>query len=415
MKRKILGLLSLAAGAAIVGTTFAAWAVTDNADPFSIKVTPGGSIIDDTVAVTLKYGSTFSASNITGLTSEAPRMAAEVGLLAETSGASYEGKFSLELEDLSTGKAAGEAKLIENLGVKVYSKDDGVIAYDAGTKVVSTDLSGREEDCYIPVTGADPYKTSVKYTVTAGQQHVVYVVVSLKSGLSPAQLDQINSDYVRITMDWGKGSDADKESSTIYYQATAGNDYYCYAWDANGKTNKAWPGVKMDVDEEQDNLFTYDLGTQFTKVIFNDGEGGEGHQTAELEVNNTIRTSTPCYNGTSWVAKPAKSTLTKEWYVVGDHNSWTPTDANDAMTFVDDTSEANDDYYEKTGVTLAAGQGIKVRNAAGTEYKSSVDYFGVDATTNQNGDIVVKSAGTYTVRYYLSGANGNYVILTKTA
>lgn len=414
MKGKLLGLLSVVAGAAIVGTTFAAWAVTDNADPFSIKVTPGGSIIDETVAVTLKYGDTFSATNITGLSAEAPRMAAEVGLVAETSGAAYEGKFSLELEDLTTGKQTGEAKLIENLGVKVYSKKDGVIAYDAGTKVVSTDLTGRTEDCYIPVEGEDPYRTSVKYNVTANQQYVVYVVVSLKSGLTPAQLDQINGDHVRITMDWGKGSDADKESSTIYYKATAGHDYYCYAYGATGK-NHDWPGVKMTVDPEQSDLFSYDLGTQFTTVIFNDGEGGDGHQTADLAVNDTIRSTTPCYDGTNWIAKPAKSTLTKDWYVVGDHNNWTPTDANDAMTFVDDTSVDNDDYYEKTGVQLTAGQGLKVRNASGSEYKSSIDYFGVDAYTNASGDIVVNAAGTYTVRYYLSGANGNYVILEKTA
>ena len=417
MKKKLFALVSLIAGAAIVGTTFAAWAVTDNADPFSIKVTPGGSGTDDTKTVTLAYGETFHANNISGLTAEHSRMAAEVGLLATTAGDSYKGKFSLELEDLTTGKAEGEAKLIEHLGVKVYSKEDITIAYDGVTKEVSTDLSEVTPDCFIPTDGEDPYETSVDYTVVSGTEHVVYVVVSLEANLKPAVLDQIHDDYVRITMDWGKGSAADEESSEIYYKApTLSGDahYYLYAWDAAGNKNHEWPGLPMTevyAVGEGKSLYSYNLGTQFVNVIFNDGNG---NQSADQLITSTIRESTPCFNGSSWEAKPAESGLVADWYVVGSYTggSWDPAAAG-AMTFVEN---GDDDYYEKTGLVLAANDAIKVCNAAKSEWRTSVDYFGgntIKAHVDKDNNVVVEEAGTYTLRMYPSGTNGNYLVLSK--
>ena len=420
MKGKLFALISLAAGVGIVGTTFAAWAVTDNADPFSIKVTPGGSGTDDTKTVTLAYGSTFHANNISGLTAEAPKMAAEVGLLATTAGDNYTGKFSLQLEDLTESKPVGNAKLIEHLGVKVYSKENIVISYDSSTKAVSTDLSGETPDCYIPIEGEDPYSTSITYEVASGTEHVVYVVVSLESGLSPSVLDQIHDDYVRITMDWGKGSAADQESSEIYYKATTltgDNHYYVYAWDASGNKNHEWPGVAMDEVYEVvsgTSLYSYNLGTQFVNVIFNDGQSGEGHQSADQSITSTIRETTPCFNGSSWEAKPAQSGLTADWYVVGSYSggSWDPAAAG-AMTFVDN---GDDDYYKLEGVVLAANDKIKVCNAAKDQWRTSEEYFGgetIKAHKDGDGNIVVEEAGTYNIRMYPSGSNGNYVILSK--
>lgn len=421
MKKKLLALISLMAGGAIVGTTFAAWAVTDNADPFSIKVTPGGSGTDETKTVTLSYGSTFHANNISGLTAGTPKMAAEVGLLADTAGDNYEGKFSLELEDLTTGKAAGDAKLIDNLEVKVYSKTTTFqIEYNSVTKAVTTDLTGATVDCYIPVTGDHPFETSHNYEVADGEEQVVYVVVAIKTGLAPNVLDQIHDDYVRITMDWGKGSAADEESSEIYYQAPtagSGEHYYVYAWDALGNKNHEWPGIAMEEEYEVMNgvsLYSYNLGTQFVNVIFNDGGSGEGHETATQSITSSIRETTPCFNGSTWVAKPAETGLSADWYLVGSYaaGSWDPA-AGGAMTFVEN---GEDDYYEKTGVVLAANDQIKVCNAAKTQWRSSVDYFGgntIKAHVDGDGNVVVEEAGTYTIRMYPSGANGNYLILSK--
>ena len=76
--KKLLTLLSLAMGIAIV-----AWAVTDNADPFGVKVSPGTVGPDTTKFVTLSYGdSTFA--NVDNLKAGEPRIAGSILLKADT-------------------------------------------------------------------------------------------------------------------------------------------------------------------------------------------------------------------------------------------------------------------------------------------------------------------------------------------
>lgn len=415
--KKLLGLLSVVAGAAIVGTTFAAWAVTDKADPFSVKVTPGGSTIDQTTAVTLKYGSTFTVGNITSLSADKARLAAEVGLAIESSGEAYEGKFTVELEDLSSGKGENDAKLIDNLAVKVFSKKDITIEYNAD-KEISTDYSAKTPDLKIDF-GAQTKKAEKKYTVTKDAEYVIYVVVELKEGLDPSDLAEIETDYVRITMDWGKGSDEDKESSVIYFKGLKDADYYCYAWGTSGNPNAQWPGVKMEKETDLDDtfaLFAYNLGTQFNKVIFTNGidEGDQAWKTADLDVNGEIRENTPCYDGTNWMAKPAKSDLTAAYYLVGSFNEWSASDEY-AMEY---NENGGDPFYFINNVNLAKDASLKVMDAAGKNYYSSSDYFGgetIKAHLDGDGNIVVEEAGAYNVRYYLSGSNGNFVILDHAA
>lgn len=409
--KKLLTLLSIFAGAAVVGTTFAAWAVTDNADPFGIKVTPGSSSEDETKMVTLSYGDQFMAENVSGLSAEKAKVAAKVGLKATTAGDTYTGKFTMTLEDLSN-KGAGVAKLIDHLRVELYNQDDaGVIAYN-DDKEVTTDLTGKTPDGYIPTEGK-VLTYSHSYAVPNGAEKIVYVLVKLEAGLNPAVLDQIHDDHVRITMDWGKGSDADAEASRIYFTGTPSTTYYAYAWTATGAKNADWPGVPMAQDADSDpGVFGIDLGTQFTKVIFTDNNG---YQTDDLDLTNTIRTDTPCYNGTNWVVKPGKSALTADYYVIGSFNSWTLTDNTWAMTKVGDTTE-----YKKENLVLEANATLKVRAKVtqGTDgWYSAVDYFGDPATikahVDSEGNIVVEEAGTYNVSFYSDGQNGNYVQLAK--
>ena len=65
MKRKSIILLSsILAGSLLVGGAFAAYAVTDNADPFGINVTPGNIDEDTTKYVTLSWG---ESTNLEGV------------------------------------------------------------------------------------------------------------------------------------------------------------------------------------------------------------------------------------------------------------------------------------------------------------------------------------------------------------
>jgi len=408
--KKLLTLLSVFAGAAVVGTTFAAWAVTDNADPFGIKVTPGSSIVDDTKFVTLSYGSQYMAENVTGLTAEKPKVAAKVGLLADTAGDAYTGKFTMELEELEE-KETG-AKLIDNLTVSLYNEDThGEIAYNA-SKEVTTDISEMTPDAVVP-TSESELVASKTYTVADNTQKIVYVIVSLKSGLSPAVLDQIHNDKVRITMDWGKGSDDDVEATDVFFNAGAEGTYYAYAWTDAGAKNAEWPGVAMVQDSESDKgVYKVSLGCQYTKVIFNNNND---YQTDDLDLDDDIRTDTPCYSKADkeWGVKPGKSAMTKDYYVIGSFNSWTLTDDTWAMTQVGETTQ-----YTYSNLALTANATLKVRAkvTSGTEgWFSSVDYFGegIKAHVDGEGNIVVEEAGTYNVSFYTDGQNGNYVQLAK--
>lgn len=130
--KKILTLVSLAMGVAIVGGTFAAWAVTDNADPFGIKVSPGQVGPDKTQYVTLSYG-TSTFANVDNLKAGEPRLAGSILLKADTSDGTVfpYALFDIGLQDQSTGKAAGDAKLVDLLKVDIY---DGKVYKDGDSE-----------------------------------------------------------------------------------------------------------------------------------------------------------------------------------------------------------------------------------------------------------------------------------------
>ena len=150
---KILSLIALAAGAAVVGATFATWGVSDEADPFGVKISPSSISTADLHLVTLKYGSAPLKANIENLESGKPRMAAVVDLVAQTSNEeAYSGAFTMTLVDQTEGeKAAGEAKLIDNVTVDLYHDTFG---YESiGGEVTAGALDGKTSIAHIPLPG----------------------------------------------------------------------------------------------------------------------------------------------------------------------------------------------------------------------------------------------------------------------
>lgn len=58
---------------------------------------------------------------------------------------------------------------------------------------------------------------------------------------------------------------------------------YCYMWKNNGGSgneNHSWPGIEMTKVSGTDNIFTYTVTDDYTKIIFNTGQGGK--QTQDL-------------------------------------------------------------------------------------------------------------------------------------
>ena len=106
-------------------------------------------------------------------------------------------------------------------------------------------------------------------------------------------------------------------SGTVYYENnTNWSSVYCYMWNGSGdQKNAEWPGQPMN--KVSGNVWSYTTTTDYQNVIFNNGSGGTGNQTADL----TFPGSGQIYNGSSWsqYTEPESSSSTE------DSSSDTPT------------------------------------------------------------------------------------------
>lgn len=419
--KKILTLASLAMGVAIVGATFAAWAVTDNADPFGIKVSPGKVGPDQTQFVTLSYGSSTFA-NVDNLEAGVARLAGSVLLKADTSDGTMfpYAVFDIELKDQSGTKPDGAAKLVDLLNVDVY---DVAITKDpvTGAAVIP---DGAEPIGHIP-TEDGKLKASVPVEIPHETGLPVYVVVSLDEDTDAKTLEDIAKDVVYLQMDLNKAESGDyTTASKLYINQAVGADesMYIYAWSDKNK-NANWPGVEMEYDAALE-MWSYDLKTEFTNVIFSiEKEQGDQKvatwQTVDLLVDHAELATKPVF--TPGVTPDAEGKYTGSWgklpdpdivkgyYVVGDHigtGDFTP--VKETLMTVDATNEK---HYTKE-MTFVAGEKIKVTNEKRTVWYSSVTpWDDCGFTIDEFGNLVVTAAGTYTVNLYLEGDGGNCLTL----
>ena len=76
------------------------------------------------------------------------------------------------------------------------------------------------------------------------------------------------------------------DSMTVYYvNNLAWEAVNAYVWPAEGDAYKAWPGEAMTKEAEQINgfdVYSYTFSASYVNLIFNNGNGGEGNQTADF-------------------------------------------------------------------------------------------------------------------------------------
>lgn len=421
--KKILALASIFAGVALVGTTFAAWAVTDNAPQLGWKIS--GDKVDtdvNTHFVTLEYGQSTSYQSVGNLESGTKRLAATLKLKATFAGeTNYYGKLDLAMAQEKEG-----TKLLDY--IKIYAVDKAPVAAEKGVAFAA------DTTTYITLDGSGESPTlsgSREFQMTSGSEETVYIVVEfISEGVDAQVLNAVAKDLVDVTADWNHSTDHNQgvavSGAPIYLRYTGNGledeKVYCYAWGGKAE-NAPYPGVEM-VDEGN-GLYSYQLDmSKYTKVIFNNNNTTEGKafKTAEvgMEVTESIATNTPCWDTTldtdAWVAKPvADPDLTALYYVVGDFPAGTDDDwkclAANAMTFHEN---GNDDYYESAAISFTAGQKFKVRNnsneAVARWYSNASTWDECGFTIDEEMNLVVSATGSRTVRYYPSGNNGNYVV-----
>lgn len=387
MKRKSIFIIGSALAASLlVGSTFAAWAITDKADPFEVGITPGTTISDDNDSVTLEWG-TKNFLKVENLTYTEEKGPYEVGVKATTgSGQAFTGSLSLEF----SWKTAAAPKLLDYLYVRAFAK------------LKTADDFDEDNDLLISLDNKDETrKDEVRIDVASGQEKLLYFYVGLEGITSPAQYDELKNDVVTVRVDWGKTSDTEEITSRTYYfnnNATNWNEVYAYAWkDSPSEVNTEWPGVKMT--KVKGEIYSIELPIKYDKIIFNNGSTA---QTDDL----TVDADKPYYNGSEWVAAPSEDELADAvYYLVGSFNEW-KTDADLVFAATED-----ENILAISSFTVEEATEVKAVNPL----LGDAGWYGVDHvydncgyTVGGDGNAAIE-AGTYRVELYLNSQDGNYL------
>ena len=371
MKKKTLVILGSAfAAAALVGGTFAAYAVTDNASPFSVKITPGTIDTGDAKSVTLAWG-TKGLINVENLKLAEEKGPYEVGLLATTNdGTAFTGNLSVSL----TTTATGELKLIDHLTVSVWEEQ-------AKTNKV-LELKGNTEG----------HAAKKDIVVASGTEKKVYFFVSIDSDVTPLQFESMKEDVVNMTLDWNKGSNVEEVTSLTYYFNNVGNwaNVYAYAWNSTtGEQAKAWPGTQMS--KAKGAIYSVALETTYDKIIFNNGlEGTSEQKTDDL----TVDLAKTYWNNNKWEAAPSPEDLAGDvdYYLVGTMNGW-----------------QLDPAYKLTADTSVSGYTLSVKNlilTANTDLKvvsTENDWYGEKSAASDAPNMNIGDAGKYSFYFNPEG------------
>ena len=421
--KKLLALASIFAGAALVGATFAAWAVTDNANTKKIQIS-GERINTDTGTsyVTLEYGESATLADVANLEQGTKRYAGAVNLVATYTGAeSYNGLLKVSMDQTGSG-----TRLIDYLTIKVFDVDPTTgtgAAYDSESKIITSYPTSLTPILTITKTTTEENRQK-SIAMTSGTPKTVYFVVEMAAISDLATINAIKSHVVNTSIDWDHDPTGQTvaSSTTVYYKPTIGegDKVYCYAW--KGKVpNADWPGIEMNL--ESDGVYSYVINTtNFDHFILCYGKDGTytKAQEADFLVSEVVGEDN-FWDGDEWTTRPvADPTLTADYYVVGNFGTsgWA-CKADYAMTPDADTKDDdNNPTYVKTGLALTAGQKLKVRNNsnnANEEWYTNVSVWGELFTLDDEGNVVISANGTYTVRLYKGSNQNNHIVLDKTA
>ena len=273
-KRSIIILSSFIASALLVGATFAAYAVTDNANPFGVNVTPG-TVEEDTSTkyVTLKWGESTSLATIENAKAGTIY---KVGVVSLESTREYRGVFSARLTDETSARPEGQKKFIDYL--KLYLYDGATNDVEAGElptaePVAQTAVGGTYLQ-YLNATGN-----------TSGKEYSLYIEVDASISY---YITQMTSDLVDIKIDWcAQEGDVDTTSKTVYF-SSSWDHCYLYTWGTKGQ-NAGYPGVelsKVGLNQYGQNVYQGVLLAGYDKMIFSNGGTEATDKTNDLVISN---------------------------------------------------------------------------------------------------------------------------------
>ena len=394
MKRKSIILLSsILAGSLLVGGAFAAWAVTDNADPLGINVTPGNISHDDKNYATLSWGKSTKLNDLGNLKVGENRKAGVVYLQSDNE--DYLGKFTVKFCDATPStveKETTDPKLVDYLNVKVYQ--GALSLQEDGSLPVGTVLGEiKKSDTYV----GDYKKVDIELHGTpAGAPVTVFVNLDVTASGGFTKMQQ---DNVHLEVDWGVSSPGDESTEHLVYYENVNNwsEVWAFTWStATGQNNKDFPGVQMA--QHNGSIYKVAIPLNMEFIIFSAGDNNDEHKTADIPLTGYNDATSPYYNG-SWQPLPAN----RDYYIVGnlDGTGWKTTNQYKFEINPQNPSEYVLEKVEfEANVELKVGFGSVVTEDpeyAGQIYVDSNDYF--PGPTSEEGNLAL-DAGTY--NFYFS-------------
>ena len=414
MKKLSLLLASIGAAALFVGGTFAAYVITDNANPIGKKISPS-EITDDKVgSITLEWGQNTIA-NVGNLGAGATAKMGNIVLKASGKDAndqditSYAGTLNMKLTDLTNyGETQPENKLIDFLEVDVVTGD---VTVEQWLAMTSEQISAARIGHIPPAANTYTYDAAATGT-SAGTTYSVFV--KLSDSATPVYTT-ISTQVVYLQLDWNANqSDANVEETTkVFFQKPAsgwtGDKVYVYAW-KSGVQNAAFPGVEMK--SEGGRLYSFELAgssasgkDKFAKVIFSDYDSTAQeqhvlHQTVDtdLDYSKQYYVAGAAGEGGKY-ACTSSATAPQElaaYYVTGVINGvdkWYTTVGFVADLAMSTENLEHDDKGKLSNITLKAGDQLCVIANDGATYYHA----------QGGGNFVIESDGAYDI--YLNASS----------
>ena len=274
-KKTVLLISSIVASLTLVGTTFAAFAVTDNASPFGFNVGVNGGSEDETTYTTLEWGeSTVLPTKLENIT---PGKIYKLGVLSLKSNYVYSGVLTATLTE-NNPKSGTQKKLIDYVQVYLYE--------GANTDVEEGNLPSKAA-----LAHTELQETSFVYSNAvgnnAGKEYSLYLSFDESAQL---YLSQMKDDVINLEINWNPQSGDIHAGDKNVYFSTSWNKAYLYAWDSDtGVYNAVWPGLGLaKVGTNQYGQYVYKgvLTGTYDMFIFSNGGDGSDNQTPNLSVSS---------------------------------------------------------------------------------------------------------------------------------
>ena len=273
MNKKVLILSSIFAASALVGGTFAAYAVNDMADPVKVTVQVDEHAGDTPVTLTWGDNTIMDLEEIT------PGNIYRPATLLLKSSLDYTGELTIGIEDTTEEKIYTSHYLADYLKVYIYEGLNQDLPENTlpSTGLVASSTLGQRTLTYKSAQGnaeGVPYSIFISFDISALS---VY--------------HTIEHDEVTLSLDWNAASEdvpTPVLGSNKVYLASNWGQAYMYTYGDSGQ-NRDFPGELMNpvgINEYNQIIYESEVDLENDAFIFSNGEGS---QTVNIPVNTEVQ------------------------------------------------------------------------------------------------------------------------------